>query len=132
MNLVVEKGRLTKDPQISYTAQSMCIARFTIAVDRMVKSGEERKADFIPCTAFAQTAEFIEKYFKKGMAILVEGSINTGSYDKDGKTYYTWGVNANRVEFCEKKGDESNQVAAEDSNGFMNLPEGVEDELPFT
>lgn len=102
MNRVILKGRVAKDPDVKTTQSGQTFTRLTIAVDRYTKAGEERKADFINCTAWGKTAEFIGKYFVKGQEILAEGRIQTGSYEKDGKKVYTTDVVIDRVEFCGK------------------------------
>ena len=104
MNNVTLVGRFTKDPDVRYTDGGTSISRFTIAVDRRFKKDGEQNADFINCVAFGKTAEFIEKYFKKGMRVGITGRIQTGSYeDKDGKKVYTTDVIAENVEFVESK-----------------------------
>ena len=100
MNIVTLTGRLTKDPEIRYTQSGMCVAAFTIAVDRFTKEG--KTADFPRITAFGKTAENMEKYCHKGMMLGVQGRIQTGSYEKDGKKVYTTDVMADRVEFLSK------------------------------
>ena len=103
MNHVTLKGRISRDPEIKTTQSGTQFARLSIAVDRITKAGEERKADFIPCLAWGKTAEFIGKYFQKGQEILAEGRIQTGSYtNQDGKKIYTTDVVIDRVEFCGK------------------------------
>ena len=103
MNHVTLKGRISREPEIKTTASGTQFARLSIAVDRYAKAGEQRTADFIPCTAWGRTAEFIGKYFTKGKEILAEGRIQTGSYtDKDGKKIYTTDVVIDRVDFCGK------------------------------
>lgn len=97
LNRVILMGRLTRDPDLRETAQGLRIARFTVVVDRYSKSGD--KADFISCTAFGQKAEFIERYFGKGRMIALEGSLKTGSYEKDGATVYTTEVWVDQVSF---------------------------------
>ena len=136
MNLVCLCGRLTKDPDVRYTqgAEPMAIARYTLAVDRRKK--DENSADFISCVAFGKSAEFAEKYLHKGIKILVEGRIQTGSYtNKDGKKIYTTDVVVESTEFAESK-NSAQQAPAEPTadmgEGFMNIPDGVDDEgLPF-
>ena len=104
MNRVVLKGRVAKDPDVKTTQSGQTFTRLTIAVDRYAKAGEERKADFIPCTAWGNTAQFLAKYFTKGKEILTEGRIQTGSYtDAEGKKRYTTDVVLDRVEFCGSK-----------------------------
>lgn len=103
MNSVILIGRLTRDPELRYTGgNQMAIAKFSLAVDRPVRQGEERKADFPRITVFGKQAENCEKYLTKGRMVCVQGRIQTGSYqDKDGKTIYTTDVVADRVEFLE-------------------------------
>lgn len=135
MNKAILIGRLTRDPDIRYSSNdsSMCIARFTLAVDRRVKQGEEKQADFISCVAFGKRAEFIEKYTHKGTKLAIEGHIQTGSYEKDGQKVYTTDVIIDNCEFAESKGASSNAPASNDApdDGFVNIPEGIEDEIPF-
>ena len=101
MNRVILKGRVAKDPDVKPTQSGQTFTRLTIAVDRYTKAGEERKADFISCTAWGNTAQFLAKYFQKGKEILCEGRIQTGSYtDKDGRKVYTTDIVLDRVEFC--------------------------------
>ena len=133
MNKVELVGRLTKDVSINMSNGGCSIARFTIACDRRFKTEGQPTADFISCIAFGKTAEFIEKYFHKGMKVALNGRIQTGSYtDKDGKKVYTTDVIAENVEFCESK--QSNTPEAKDSNSnndFLNVPEEINEELPF-
>ncbi len=146
MNKVILMGRLTRDPEVRYSTgeRSMTIARYTLAVDRRRRSNEgEGTADFISCVAFDKAAEFAEKYFKQGTKIVVSGRIQTGSYvNKDGNKVYTTDVVVEDQEFAESKaasGDNGFAAAAgrptpgaAAGDGFMNIPDGVEDEgLPF-
>lgn len=137
INRVILMGRLTKDPNITYAqgAEAMCIARYTLAVDRRGKKQEgQPTADFISCVAFKNNAEFAEKYLKQGTKIAVEGRIQTGSYkNKDGQTVYTTDVVIDSQEFCEgkKETQETAQSAPVDKDGFMNIPDGIDEELPF-
>ena len=109
MNSVQLIGRLTRDPEIRYTDGGASIARFGLAVERRFKQENGADADFINIVSFGKTAEFIEKYFHKGMKIALNGRIQTGSYtDKDGKKVYTTDIVAENVEFCESKGNSSN------------------------
>ena len=135
MNDCKFSGRPTRDPEIRYTegAQSMAVARYTLAVDRRCKKEGGQQADFLSVVAFGKTAEFVEKYIKKGMKIIVECHAQSGSYtDKNGnKVYYTEFV-ADAHEFCESKGSNAGQqVPPVDSDGFMNIPDGIDEELPF-
>ena len=109
MNHVTLHGRIARDPEIKTTQSGTQFARLSIAVDRITKAGEERKADFIPCLAWGKTAEFIGKYFQKGQEILAEGRIQTGSYERDGRKVYTTDVVIDRVEFCGSKGGNAPQ-----------------------
>lgn len=143
MNKVILIGRLTRDPDIRYTQgdNSMAIARYTLAVDRKKSNNndDQQNADFVSCIAFGKNGEFAEKYLNKGTKIAVVGRIQTGSYtNKDGNTVYTTDVVVEQHEFCESKGSAgngSNQAATQSSNnngdGFMNIPYGIDEELPF-
>lgn len=134
MNSVQLIGRLTRDPEVRYTDSGASIARFSLAVDRRFKQENGADADFINIVAFGKTAEFIEKYFHKGMKIALNGRIQTGNYtDKDGKKVYTTDIVAENVEFCESKGNSANNdVQAPASNGdFMSIPDVMDEELPF-
>lgn len=126
MNFAILMGRLTKDPDISTSQNGTQIARYTIAIDRI---GKDQGADFISCVAFNKSAEFADKYLKKGTKIAIEGAIRTGSYtNKDGQKVYTTDVIVNRQEFAESKG-EAKETKPED--GFMSIPGGIDDEIPF-
>ena len=138
MNKVILMGRLTRDPEVRYSQgeNSMAIARFSLAVDRRRQQNQEgQTADFIGCVAFGKLGEFAEKYLHKGTKVLLTGRIQTGSYDnKDGVKVYTTDVVAEEIEFAESKGSgnsNAGQTAATDSDGFMNLPDGIDEELPF-
>ncbi len=138
MNKVVLMGRLTRDPEVRYGgANNSAVARFSLAVDRRYKrEGEEQTADFISCVSFGKTAEFIEKYAKKGTKFAIDGRIQTGSYtNKDGQKVYTTDVVCENVEFAESKGSHSegtgNSEESDLGDGFMNIPDGIDEELPF-
>ena len=141
MNRVILMGRLTRDPDVRYTQaqEPMCIARYTLAVDRRGRKADgQQESDFIACVAFGKAGEFTEKYFRRGMRVLVTGRIQTGSYtNKDGKKVYTTDVVLEDQEFADSKGAATpgqSQGAGMpvDEDGFMNIPDGVEDEgLPF-
>lgn len=136
MNKVILMGRLVRDPEVRYSqgANTMAIARFSIAVDRQFKKDGEPNADFINCIAFGKTAETIEKMVTKGTKLLVEGKWQTGSYtNKDNQKVYTNDCLVERFEFCESKGSSNAtpQSAPTSSDGFMNIPDGIEEELPF-
>ena len=131
MNSVALTGRMARDPEIRYTDGGVSIARFTVAVNRRKR---EDPADFISCIAFGKTAELIEKYFHKGMRIGLNGRIQTGSYEnKEGRKVYTTDIIAEAVEFLDNKSDGNAQPEQKaDANGFVNIPDNVEDEgLPF-
>ena len=131
MNKVLLCGRLTKDPDVRYSQgeNAMAIARYSLAVDRR---GKDKEADFINCVCFGKTAEFAEKYLKKGMKIIVSGRIQTGNYtDKEsGKKVYTTDVVVEEHEFCEGKKDSAPSNPANDEE-FMTVPDGQESLLPF-
>jgi single-strand DNA-binding protein len=141
MNKVILIGRLTNDPEVKYTQgeNAMAIARYSLAVDRKFKKEGEQTADFIRCVAFGRNGEFAEKYLKKGTKIAVEGRIQTGSYDgKDGNKVYTTDIVVEAHEFCESKqgsvADGLSKINAPietDSDGFMNIPDVPDEELPF-
>ena len=140
MNKVILMGRLTRDPDVRYTQgnEPMCIARYTLAVDRKISRNSNNNADFIPCVCFGKTAEFVEKYLKKGTKMAVTGRIQTGSYtNRDGVKVYTTEVVVEDQEFAESKaaqsGQQNTQPAKEEEgmDGFMNIPEGIDEELPF-
>ena len=145
MNKVILMGRMTRDPEVRYGgANNTATSRFTLAVDRRFKrEGSDQTADFISCVAFGKTAEFLEKYGRKGTKFVVEGRIQTGSYqNKDGQTVYTTDVVCENVEFAESKNSQSSDNSysggnsfqpspADAGDGFMNIPDGIEEELPF-
>lgn len=136
MNKTILCGRLTADPDVRYsqTAEPMAVARYTLAVDRKFKKEGEQSADFINCVAFGKSADFADKYYRKGTKIIITGRIQTGSYtNKDGQKVYTTDVVVEEQEFAESKKDSSEkpQESAPGMNGFMNVPEGIEDDLPF-
>ena len=138
MNKVILMGRLTRDPEVRYTQgdNAMAIARYSLAVDRRFKRDGEPDADFINCVAFGKSGEFAEKYLKKGTKVAVVGRIQTGSYtNKDGQKVYTTDVVVEEQEFAESKNSGSsnnNQSAPANKNtDFMNIPDGIDEELPF-
>lgn len=137
-------GRLTRDPEISYSQNSnnTCIARYTLAVDRRFKREGLQEADFPSCVVFGKGAEFAEKYLHKGTKIVVTGRLETGSYtNNDGVKVYTTTVVVEEQEFAESKasaqnngGDDHQQPASNNSSagdGFMNIQDGIDEELPF-
>ena len=151
MNKVILIGRLTRDPEVRYSQgeNSSVIARFTLAVDRRFRrQGEEATADFIGCVAFGRTAEFAEKYLKQGTKVAAVGRIQTGSYtNKDGQRVYTTDVVVEELEFAESKNASGNNggsynneyqsqpmsrpTPSQAADGFMNIPDGIDEELPF-
>lgn len=144
MNKVILMGRLTRDPEVRYGAgeNSTAVARYTIAVDRRFKRDGEQSADFIGCVAFGRNAEFAEKYLRQGTKIVLTGRIQTGSYtNRDGQKVYTTDIVVEEQEFAESKAAASNggqgnysrpSAAPSDADGFMNIPDGIDDELPFS
>lgn len=142
MNKVVLMGRLTRDPEVRYSSgeNALAIARYTLAVDRRFQRDGEASTDFIPCVSFGRTAEFAEKYFRKGLKIAVTGRIQTGSYtNREGQKVYTTEVVVEEQEFAESKSSGSGssqqqtpQPSPTDQEGFMNIPDGIEEELPFS
>lgn len=138
MNSVQLVGRFTRDPDVRYTDGGLSVARFSLAVDRRYKKDGEQTADFINCVAFGKTAEFIEKYFQKGMRIGTNGRIQTGSYtNKDGNKVYTTDVVVENCEFVESKTSTRDAAGGSDpgehpyNDGFINIPDGIDEELPF-
>ena len=133
MNKSILMGRLTRDPEIKYSQNQdqMCIARFTLAVDRRGRKTEgQPTADFISCVAFGKNGEFVEKYLKQGTKIALTGHIQTGSYThKDGQKVYTTDVVVDEMEFAESKKESSSQPSTD--NSFVDIPEGIEGDLPF-
>lgn len=128
MNSVVLMGRLSRDVDMR-TSGDMKIARFNLAVDRR---GKDKGADFIDCVAFGKTAEFAEKYLQKGTKIAIDGRIQTSSYEKDGKKYYSTDVVVNSCEFAESKKNTVNpEATTPEDDGFLNIPPEAIDELPF-
>ena len=153
MNKVILMGRLTRDPEVRYSAgnNSMAVARYTLAVDRRFRRDGENNADFIGCVAFGKSAEFAEKYLRQGTKIIVTGRIQTGSYtNRDGQKVYTTDVVVEDQEFAESKAAASESgmmrqsapspmaaspmpspAQASSADGFMNSPDGIDEELPF-
>lgn len=138
MNKVILMGRLTRDPDIRYTQgnEPMAIARYTLAVDRRVKKENEATADFISCVAFGKLAEFAERYLRQGIKIVVAGRIQTGNYtNKDGQKVYTTDVIVESCEFAESKSNGSSRPEPTNGptpDGFYNIPEYAENDLPFS
>lgn len=143
MNKVILMGRLTRNPEVRYGSgeNSTSVARYTIAVDRRFKRDGEQNVDFIGCVALGRNAEFAEKYLRQGTKILLTGRIQTGSYtNRDGQKVYTTDIVVEEQEFAESKaagnGGQNNysrpSAATSDADGFMNIPDGIDDELPFS
>lgn len=136
MNNVVLMGRLTRDPEVRYSEAGNAVARYTLAVDRAYKRDNDQTADFIRCVCFGKTAEFAEKYLHKGIKIAVIGRIQTGSYtNQDGQKVYTTDIVVENQEFCESRNASSaapsTQPSPSHADQFMNIPDGIDDELPF-
>ena len=152
MNKVILMGRLTKDPEVRYSQGEtpMAVARYTLAVDRRQarSNSNEQSADFINCVAFGRAGEFAERYFRKGTKIAITGRIQTGSYtNKDGARVYTTDIVVEEQEFAESKNASSGNEGGYQSggynggynrpapggagDGFMNIPDGIDEELPF-
>lgn len=139
-------GRLTRDPDVRYTtgATQMCVAKYTMAVDRRFKRDGDASADFINCVAFGKNGEFAEKYFRKGTKITVSGRIQTGSYkNNNGQKVYTTDVVVEEQEFAESKSQNSGTYKNQNTqptpppmptnpDGWMNIPDGIDEELPFS
>lgn len=149
MNKVILVGRLTRNPEVRYSQgeKPTAVARYTLAVDRRFKRDGSPTTDFIPCVVIGKSAEFAEKYFRQGMRVAISGNIQTGSYtNKEGVKVYTTEVYVEEQEFAESRSEhgsgstpaqsQNTQTAApsqpaEDANGFMNIPDGIDEELPF-
>lgn len=137
MNKVILCGRLTRDPETRYSKDNNAVSKYTLAVDRKFKREGEPDADFFNCTVFGKGAEFAEKYFKQGTKILVSGRIQNDNYtNRDGQKVYSVKVLVDEQEFAEgkKDGETKQQKSPEprqDSDGFMNIPDGIDADLPF-
>ncbi len=150
MNKVILMGRLTRDPDVRYSQgeNATAVARYTLAVDRRFRRDGDASADFIGCVAFGRQAEFAEKYLRQGIRIAITGRIQTGSYtNRDGQKVYTTDVVVEEQEFAESKAasgehsggmfQQSNPFQAAPApsaavgDGFMNIPDGIDEELPF-
>lgn len=142
MNKIILMGRLTRDPEVRYGgAQNTCIARFSLAVDRRYKREGQPTADFFNCTAFGKTGEFVEKYLKKGIKVVLDGEIQNDNYEnKDHKMVYGFNVIANTLEFAESKkaqeagaGQQADQIEPEKQgeDDFINVPDAIDESLPF-
>ena len=145
MNKAILMGRLTRAPEVRYSQNdsNMAIARFSLAVDRRYKKqGDETTADFFNCTAFGKQGEFVEKYLKQGTKIVVTGRIQNDNYtNKEGQKVYSVQIMVEEIEFAESKassqsnagndGSAQPQMGAPDADGFMNIPDGIDNSLPF-
>lgn len=136
MNKFIGIGRLVSDPEVRFlqgkNGEKVCVAHFTLAIDRKakVKNGEQN-CDFLSCITFGKTAEFVEKFLKKGIKIALDGHIQTGSYtNKENKKVYTTDIIADSIEFVESK-KESQPQAQPQAQNFVSIPDGIENELPF-
>lgn len=144
MNKVILMGRLTRDPDVRYSSgeNPMAISRFSIAVDRRFKrNGDDQTTDFFNCVAFGKLGEFVEKYLRKGTKVVLDGELRNDNYtNKNGEKVYSMNIVANNIEFAESKNagtDTSGFTpagsagATDPGDGFMNIPDGIDDELPF-
>ena len=147
MNKVILMGRLTRDPEVRYSSgeNALAIARYTLAVDRRFHKDNEASADFIACVAFGKGGEFAEKYLRQGTKVVVTGRIQTGSYtNREGQKVYTTEIVVEDQEFAESKTASQNKSQTSagsrqqpppsmptDKDGFMQIPDGIDEELPF-
>ena len=140
MNLTIMCGRLTADPEVRYGENQKAVAKFSLAVDRKFKRENEPTADFIKYVAFGKLAEFVEKYLVKGTKVIITGKFQNNNYtNKDGQNVYDYQLVADEIEFAESKhssggvGNNTNkpQSYADGQESFMNIPQGIDDELPF-
>ena len=140
MNKVILIGRLTRDPEIKYSQgdKPTAVAKYSLAVNRKFVRDGEQDCDFINCVAFGKSGEFVEKYLTKGMKIAVVGRIQTGSYtNKEDRKVYTTDIIVEEHEFCESKGNSDNHATSRPEpskaagDGFVNIPDGIDEELPF-
>lgn len=139
MNKVILLGNLTRDPEIRYSQgeKQMAVARFSLAVNRRFAKDGETNADFLNCTAFGKTAEFVEKYFRQGSRMSLVGRIENNNYtNKNGEKVYSVQIMVEEVEFAERKSSQNDvgnqqQTQQNGDDDFMNIPDGIEDGLPF-
>lgn len=135
MNKVIMMGRLTRDPEVRYSNEGSAVSKFSLAVDRRYKREGQPDADFFNCVAFGKTAEFTEKYLKKGTKVVLEGELQNNNYtNKDGQKVYGMQIVVNSLEFAESKNSRNSDPASTQqvgSNDFMNVPDVAEEELPF-
>lgn len=135
MNKWIGMGRLTRDPEVRYSQSGSAVANFSVAIDRRYKRDGETTADFFNCTAFGKTGEFVEKYLRKGIKVVIEGELQNNNYeDKNGTKHYSVQIIVNQIEFAESKSSQDNtepETTAPADNDFVNVPDGDMDELPF-
>lgn len=137
MNKIIFMGRLTRDPEVRYTAgdAAKSVARFSLAVDRKYKTDNGPTADFFNCIAFGKTADFAEKYLRQGTKVLITGRISNDNYtDRNGNKVYYVQVVVEELEFAESKKNSSSTETEENqtgSDGFLNIPDGIDEEMPF-
>lgn len=139
MNICIQMGRLTADPEIRYSQEGTAIGRFTLAVDRRFKRDGQPEADFHNCVCFKNQAEFAEKYLHKGIKVVVQGELQDNNYtNRNGEKVYGKQIVLNSIEFAESKNAQGAVAPAKnqperkvDENGFMNIPDGIDEELPF-
>ncbi len=138
MNKWIGMGRLTRDPEVRYSQSGSAVANFSVAIDRRYKRDGETTADFFNCTAFGKTGEFAEKYLHKGIKVVIEGELQNNNYeDKNGTKHYSVQIIVNQIEFAESKSSQTNNDTTEPEanapadDGFMNIPDGIDEELPF-
>lgn len=140
MNYIALCGRLTREPEVRYAgSKNTAIARFSLAVDRRFKREGQPEADFFNCVAFGKTGEFVEKYLRKGTKVIVEGEMRNNNYESKkhpGETVYSFEVNVNQIEFAESKkvaeeNDQQTPPQQKAPDDFMNIPDGIDESLPF-
>ena len=144
MNKVILMGRLTRDPDVRYSQgqNSTAVAKISVAVDRRFKRDGQPDADFFNCTCFGKQAEFIEKYLQKGTKVVLSGRIENDTYEKDGVKHYGVQIMIEEIEFAESKSSgsqntgsagtaSSNNAGSASDDRFMNIPDGIDDEMPF-
>lgn len=142
MNKFIGLGRVVRDPEVRYSQgeNASCVARYSLAIDRRFKRDGEPTADFINCVAFGKQGEFAEKYLRQGTKIAIVGRIQTGSYtDRNGNKVYTTDIVVEEQEFAESKASQGTSeqqpkpqpTPSDLGDGFMNIPDGLDEELPF-
>lgn len=135
MNKVILMGRLTRDPdmRISQGDNTLTIAKFSIAVDRRFQKNGEKETDFFNCVAFGKLADFVDRYLKQGTKILLTGRVENNNYtNKEGQKVYSVNIMADEIEFAESKNNQDRPTPkAADADGFMNIPDAIDEELPF-